>query len=332
VWSREALPTTVIHQSPGGWGPVEIGTDYSYQARSMARVGGGIRLTNESDNFPDNFTITRMASSAARFYGAALGYEPGGYGSKRGVVARLYNAVTTGAEHLFYYHSNLLANDYATDAWLRLGHLLDQRSKPVIEVAAFYPDTAQKLDNDVLRWRWASSFFTMARALRAELDYDYASEQMIADGALARYKVLVFLWGHITERGVLERIDKWVREGGTVIYPLMPRGAMQTVEGDTSIMQRWLAGDTGKGQAVFWRGDSIPAGFYVAFLRKQLLGMSQLHPRLQAALRMNHPAGVYWSVLESGKLALLNFSGDAATVRLADGKVVRIDPYEIALE
>jgi hypothetical protein len=332
IWSREALPASAIHQSSGGWGPVEIGTDYSYQARSMARVKGGIRLTNESDNFPDNFTITRMASSAARFYGAALGYEPGGYGSKRGVVARLYNAVTTGAEHLFYYHSNLLANDYATDAWLRLGHLLDARSKPVIDVAAFYPDTAQKLDNDVLRWRWASSFFTMARTLRAELDYDYASEQMISDGALARYKVLVFLWGHITERGVLERIDQWVRQGGTVVYPLMPRGAMQTVEGDTSIMQRWLAGDTGKGKAIFWRGDSIPAEFYATFIRKQLLAMSQLDPRVQAALRMSRPAGVYWSVLESGKIALLNFSDDAAMVRLAEGKAVRIAPYEIALE
>jgi hypothetical protein len=332
VWSREALSGTVIHQSSGGWGPVEIGTDYSFQARSMARVKGGIRLTNESDNYPDNFTVTRMASSAARFYGAGLGYEPGGYGSKRGVVARLYNAVTTGAEHLFYYHSNLLANDYATDAWLRLGGLLDERSKPVIDVAAFYPDTAQKLENDVLRSRFASSFFTMARALRGELDYDYASEQMIADGALARYKVLVFLWGHITERGVLERIDAWVRQGGTVICPLMPRGAMQTVEGDTSIMQRWISGDTGKGKAVFWRGDSIPPEFYVAFIRKHLLGMSQLHPRVQAALRIQRPAGVYWSVLENGKLALLNFSEDAAAVQLAGGKTVHIDPYEIAVE
>jgi hypothetical protein len=112
----------------------------------------------------------------------------------------------------------------------------------------------------------------------------------------------------------------------------MPRGAMQTVEGDTSIIQRWQAGDTGKGKAVFWRGDSIPAEFYVAFIRRQLLGMSQIHPRVQAALRMHRPTGVYWSVLESGKLALLNFSDDAATVRLSDGKTVRIDPYEIALE
>jgi hypothetical protein len=331
VWSRAALPGAVIHQSSGGWGPVEIGTDYSYQARSMARVSGGIRLTNESDNFPDNFTITRMASSAARFYGAALGYEPGGYGSQRGVVARLFNAITTGADHLFYYHSNLLANDYATDAWLRLSPLLDQRAKPVVDVAAFYPDTAQKLDNDVLRWRFASSFFTMARALRAELDYDYASEQMIADGALEHYKVLVFLWGHIVERGTLERVDRWLRDGGTVIYPMMPRGLMQTVEGDTSVMQRWLAGDTGKGKAVFWRGDSIPPEFYTSFLRKQLLGMNQLHPWVQAALRMERPAGVYWSVLESGKVALLNFSDEAATVRMADGRSLKIKPYEIAL-
>jgi len=51
VWARQALPNSVIHQSSGGWGPLQIGTDYSYQARSMAKVKGGVRLTNESDNF-----------------------------------------------------------------------------------------------------------------------------------------------------------------------------------------------------------------------------------------------------------------------------------------
>jgi len=47
---------------------------------------------------------------------------------------------------------------------------------------------------------------------------------------------------------------------------------------------------------------------------------------------MERPAQVYWSVLESGKTALLNFSEDPVTVRLSGGKAVRIDPYEIALE
>lgn len=156
IWSRQALPNATIHQSSGGWGPVQIGTDYSYQARSMARVRGGMRLTNEGDDYADNFTITRMASSAARFYGIPVGYEPGGFGSKRGVVARLFNTITTDGVHLFYYLGNLIGNDQAADAWLKNAPLLDQRARPVIDIAAFYPDTALKLDDEVVRYRWGS--------------------------------------------------------------------------------------------------------------------------------------------------------------------------------
>ena len=332
LWARAALPNTRIHQSSGGWGPVTMGTDYSYQARSMARIRGGIRLTNESDDFADNFTITRMASSAARFYGAALGYEPGGFGSKRGVMARLYNAVTTGAVHLFYYLGNLSANDQAIDAWLRHANLLDQRAKPLIDVAAFYPDTALKLDDEVLRYRWASTYFTVGRALREEVDFDYASEQMILDGALARYKVLLFLWGAVMERPVLERIDRWVRDGGIVVFAPRPRGNPVTVEGDASISGRWLAGDTGKGRVILWRGDLIPSRDFAEFVRELLLKTPSIHPRIRAALQMEKPPTVYWSVLENGKLVLLNFSTRAATVRLSGGKTLTIPAFEPELE
>jgi hypothetical protein len=331
IWAREALPNNVIHQSSGGWGPLQIGTDYSYQAKSMAKVKGGIRLTNESDNFPDNFTITRMASSAARYYGAALGYEPGGYASKRGVMARLFNAVTNGAEHLFYYQFNLYENDHAIDAWLRYANLLDARSKPVIDVASFYPDTAIKLSDEILFYRWGSPYFTMARALRAVVDYDYCSEQMILDGALDRYKVLVFLFGHVTEKVVLERIDRWVQDGGTVIIPRQPRGYIATVEGDTSLASKWLSGQTGKGRAILYQGDAVPGEFYAEFVGEELRKMAHLNPAIQAALRMTRPLDVYWCVLQSGKVALLNFSNHPATVTLADGRTVNIPPYEIAM-
>lgn len=332
VWSRAALPKTVIHQSSGGWGPVQIGTDYSYQARSMGKVHGGMRLTNEGDDFPDNFTITRMASSAARFYGIALGYEPGGFGSKRGVMARLFNAVTTGAVHLFYYLGNLTANDQALEAWLKYSPFLDQRAKPIIDVAAFYPDTALKLDDELVRYRWASTFFTVGRTMREEVDFDYASEQMILDGALDRYQVLLFLWGAITEKPVLERMDQWVRNGGTLVFAPSPRGNPATVEGDTSISQKWLADDTGKGRVILWRGDLIPSRSYAEFVRELLLKMPSLRPETQAALRMEKPATVFWSVLENGKVALLNFSSRPATVRLTNGKAIRIAPYEMAME
>jgi hypothetical protein len=246
-------------------------------------------------------------------------------------MARLFNAVTTGAEHLFYYQFNLYENDHAIDAWLRLGNLLDVRSKPVIDVASFYPDTAIKLSDEVLFYRWASPFFTMARALRSEVDYDYCGEQMIMDGALDRYKVLVFLWGHITEKAVLEQIDRWVQNGGTVIIPRQPRGYIATVEGDTSFANKWLSSGTGKGRAILYYGDAVPGEFYAEFVGEQLKKMSHLNPALRAALRMTKSPGVYWSALESGKLALLNFSNHPAIVRLADGRTVSIPPYEIAL-
>jgi len=332
LWSRQALPNTVIHQSSGGWGPVQIGTDYSAQARSMVKIQGGMRLTNEGDDFADNFTITRMASSAARFYNIPLGYEPGGFGTKRGVMARLFNTVTTEGVHLFYYLENLTANDQALDAWLNYSKFLDQRSRPVIDVAAFYPDTALKLDDELVRYRWASTFFSVGRNLREAVDFDYASEQMILDGALDRYKVLVFLWGAVTEKPVLDSIDHWVRNGGTLVFSPRPRGLPETVEGDASIAKQWMSGDVGKGKVIPWQGDLIPSQSYVEFLRDLLLNTPSLQPRTRDALHMEKASSVFWSVMANGKLALLNFSGHAVSVRLVNGKIVKIEPYEMAME
>jgi hypothetical protein len=331
LWSRAALPGAMIHQSSGGWGLPQVGTDYTIQAKSMTRIGGGIRLTNEGDDFPDNFTITRMASSAARFYGIELGYEPGGYASKRGVMARLFNAVTNGAVHLFYYFDNLAGNDQAIDAWLRHGPLLDQRARPFIEVAAFYPDTAIKLDDELVRYRWASTYFTVGRTMREVVDFDYASEQMILDGALDRYKVLLFLWGAVLEAPVLERIDAWVRKGGVLVYAPRPRGHLSTVDGGQSIAKRWLAGDTGSGRVVLWGGDLVPAHSYSNFVATLLLQTPAVSERTRSALLLQKPRQVYWSLLQNGKLALLNFSDDPAVVRFPGGETVTIPPYEISM-
>jgi hypothetical protein len=167
--------------------------------------------------------------------------------------------------------------------------------------------------------------------MRSITDFDYASEQMILDGALDRFKVLLFLWGSTTEKPVLERIDAWVKAGGTVICAARPRGLPQTVEGDTSIAQAWQRGETGTGHAVFYTGDMEPADEYVEFVRKQLLGLKQLRPEVQRALQIEKPKNVYWSVLEGGKLALLNFTDHPALVRLPGGKTITVPPYGIVM-
>ncbi len=155
---------------------------------------------------------------------------------------------------------------------------------------------------------------------------------MIRDGALERYKVLLFLWGSVTEKAVLERIDQWVRAGGTLVYAPRPRGDPTTVEGDSSIAQRWLANDTGKGRVIQWHGDLVPSRSYAGFIRDLLLKTPAIQPAIRSALQMQKPDNVFWSVLENGKLMLLNFGDQPAAVRLASGKTLPIPPYEIAVE
>lgn len=331
-WARAAMPHASIYQSSGGWGALDIGTDYTAQAKTMGELKGGIRLTNESDNFAQNFAITRMASSAARFYGADLGYEPGGFGSGRGVAARIFNAAANGAQHLFYYHTNIDGNDQGTEAWLSYSPFLDQRDKPMVDVAAFYPDTSSMLHDEALRYMWGSAFLTRAEQMRSVTDFDYASEQMILDGALNRYKALVFLWGYITTKPVLERINEWVHSGGVLIYPLRPRPLLQTVDGDQSISRSWERGDTGHGRVIFYHGDPEPPEYYARFVRRQLLQLRQLRPPIHQALEIQKPWEAYWSVLENGHLALLNFTGRNATVRLANGNTDRLKPYSMVIK
>jgi len=335
VWARQALPDASIYQSSGGWGAVPIGTDYTAQAKSMAKLKGGIRLTNENDSYLNNFATTRMASSAARFYGAKLGYEPAGFGSARGVMARLYNTLANGADHLFYYGGNITANDQAPQLWVKYAPLLDRRVKPAAEIAVFYPDTANKLSDDVLRYRLASAFFERVQALRARTDFDYASEQMILDGALDRYKVLVFLWGTVAEKGVIEKISQWVHSGGLVIYPLLQQsreGLLHTPEGDSSLAQTWKDGRTGKGRVIFFTGYAEPPRHYISFVAETLRGLKNLHPAIQRGLRLQSSNEVYWTALPDGSLALLNYDDRPAAVRLDGTKTIRMEPYSIAIE
>lgn len=332
VWAREAMPKTSIYQSSGGWGAVEIGTDYVAHSKSMAKLGGGIRMTNENDSYLNNFGNTRLAASAARFYGAKWGTEPAGFGSMRGVVNRLYNAITNDAEHLFYYDGNITGNDQAIDAWLNFAPLLDRRAKPRAEIAVVFPDTANKMRDDTLRYLRASAYLQRVHAMREAVDFDMVSEGMIADGALDRYKVLVMVWGNTMEKAALDKIGAWVERGGTVFFPdreLTRDGLLQDLDGDTSIYKRWRAGQTGKGRAMLFDQQTEPFEAFVRFVRHSLAKVESLSPEVREAAAMTKPQGAYWTVMEDGRLALLNYDDSPAVVRIGARPPVTLAPYTI---
>jgi hypothetical protein len=333
VWAREAMPNVSIYQSSGGWGAVEIGTDYTAQAKSMAALNGGIRLTNENDSFLNNVGATRLAASAARFYGAKLGYEPAGFSSERGVIGRLFNSLTNGANHLFYYHGNLYDADGAADAWVAQAPLLDRRSTPLVDIAVFYPDTDNRASDEALRHLRASAFFQRVQAMRSVTDFDFVSERMVEDGALDRYKVLVVLWGRMTEKSVLDKIARWVESGGTVIYPERQHqreGGLSTPEGERSVWERWQQRQTGNGSVIFFKGHPEPVHYYMTFLRATLARLPSLYPLTRAAIRMDKPQETYWSLLANGHMAFLNYDDHPAAVRF-NGRALSVAPYRIVL-
>jgi hypothetical protein len=247
------------------------------------------------------------------------------------VASRIYNVLVNNGQHLFFYHPNLFNNDQGIATWLELAPLLDQRAEPLVDIAALYPDTLSKIDDGVFRNLYASSFNQRIAALRADFDFDYCSERMVMEGALTRYKALILPWNQIIEADVLHAIDKWIHEGGTVLVMYWDRMPMETIEGDRSIPQAWLAGDTGKGRAIMIQEDREPVSRFADRVKTELIKMDGLHPLTKAMLNTEKPAEVYVSALQSGCLAILNYSDDQAQVRVPGQDAMAIPPYRIKM-
>ncbi len=329
--ARRAMPDTPVYQSSGGWGFREAGTDFSAQAQSMARIDGGIRLTNETDSFEQNVYATRLAATAARLSGIGLGYEPAGYHSARGVVARFFTVATTNATNLYTRHSVLFTDPYAVQLWLDNLRVLDQRANPVVDVALFYPETSNQLEDGAFRHLYGWGFNPRAAEIRRRVDVDYLDERLIRAGFLDRYAALVFCWGNVVPQDVLQCVDRWIRAGGAAIFPTYPRGDYTTPDGDASIFRAWERGDTGLGSMSRFMGDMEPITLYGDFVEQCLREVSRLNPWTRAVLDLEHPPQVFFSVLEDGRLVTLNYGEQPATIQ-ADGALVdSLGPYAITI-
>ncbi|MCG3199929.1 MAG: hypothetical protein GHCLOJNM_04457 [bacterium] len=330
--ARKALPNTRIYQSSGGWGFRESGTDFSSQAESMKKVSGGIRLTNETDSFEQNIYATRLAATAARLYDIALGSEPAGYHSARGTVARFYNAITANVDNLYTRHGVLFSDPLSIRNWLRDYPLLDLRADPLVEVAIYYPETSNQLDDSGFRHLYAWGFNARAAEIRRRVDIDFLDERLIRAGFLDRYKVLVFCWGNILEADVLETLNRWIHAGGTVICPSYPRGAYETVDGEATFFRSWARGDTGSGAFYRFKGDMEPISLYGDFVKQVLLDDPRLSRWTQTALRIGHPERVHLSVLENGRLVMLNYRDQEAQIEFPWNESETLPAYSIQMK
>jgi len=329
IEARRAMPNTKIYQSSGGWGFREAGTDFSAQARSMKKVHGGIRMTNETDSLQQNIYVNRLAATAARLYEIPLGYEPASSHTARGVVGRIFTTVTTNGEHFFTYHSNLFNQPCAIDLWLENYSIFNYRQRPLVEVAVYYPETMNQLDDGAFRHLYAWGFYPRVAEIRRHIEVDHLDENLIREGYLDRYKVLIFAWGNVIENDVLQIMDQWLRKGGTIIYPSFPKGPLVTVEEDSKVFESWQNGDTGHGIFSRFPGDMEPPSLYGDYVENVLKGIPHLHPWTRLALEMEHPEKVFSSIQEDGHLLVINYSEDEAHIRLDEVCDEVLAPYSI---
>ena len=327
--ARKAMPNTIIDQSAGGWGYLQAGTDYAKQAKSMTKIHGGIRLTNETDSLAQNFYVTRLGVTAAKLYQIPVGFEPASSHTARGIVGRIFTATAANGSHFFTYHPNLFNSQLAIKKWLENYSIFDTRQETKNDAAVYYPETMNQLDDSTFRYLYANGFYPRALEIHRHLEIDYMNETLIRDGFLDRYKVLIFVWGNLIEKDILQKIDAWVQKGGTIIYPSFPRGNLQTIEGDSHTFSRWSTGDTGEGHFFRFAGDMEPPSLYGDYVDNTLRKMPNLNPLTKQVLQIQHPDFVYFSLQADGYVLAVNYNNEPAEIELPDKRKEKIEPYSI---
>lgn len=214
--SRKHFPNTPIYLCTGGSEEPEHGSLFSTQARIAAKYGGGIRLTNEGNNFFVNLHNTVHGVSACKFYGAYMGLEPVGPMLKSGVNTRTFGSAVYGNRQIFHYYGNLIdANNEYTgsgDEILKYSELISEKEKNP-PVTLFWPMAQSQISGEDI----PADIKLAISEIRKLYEVQVADETMILDGFLDTTKTLIMVNARFTRTEVLERIADWVEKGGNLL-------------------------------------------------------------------------------------------------------------------
>ncbi len=283
--ARKHFPQTEIYLVTGGTGNPILGADFSAQTKVASKYNAGIRITNQTDDYAHSFILTRLVSSASRFYGGYFTTEEGGINQPQGVTMRLFDAATSGAKG--FYCKSIIGTgrdlctgrtfpiDEPTQGAVNLAQNIHHLtlSPPIIELAVLLPNTSIALDTSIL-----VSVYSQCSQLRDAVDLDLVDENMLADGALRKYRFLVLLERDLLRQQTLKEVKNWVSGSGILIAGKhirlsalgdnaeLYRQLFPQPEGIEKIGQGYtlLFGGKGKAylefivQAVYNRGDTHP--------------------------------------------------------------------------
>lgn len=214
--SRKYFPDTPIYMCTGGIETPEHASLFSDQAKVAAKYGGGIRLTNERNDFFMNFfDCNAYMHNACDLYGAYLGLEPVGSVTVEGVGSRILGSAFYGNRQLFFYYGNIYPNNdlngERAQIYRKYNHLIYER-KTTSKFAVMWPTYVGIMEGGI-----PERIRPTAKFIRQRTDYSFVNENMIMDGALESLSLLVIPCAIYTRKDVLDKIREWVESGGILV-------------------------------------------------------------------------------------------------------------------
>lgn len=215
---RAAFPDIPLYMCTGGNEEPQHASDFAAQAKVCAKHGAGLRLTNECNRFFDNYFLTAYTHAACEQYGAYLGLEPVGGLTPEGVCGRMFGSAVYGNRQMMYYYGNVFQQpneqgsiyNACTESFMKYLPLL-REGKANCEIAFFWPGLVGALGQGI-----PDGIRPLVTFLRRFTTVKPVNEQMIADGALASYKLLIMPPAPFTDRETLHAICNYVKGGGKV--------------------------------------------------------------------------------------------------------------------
>jgi len=223
--ARKYFPESDIQIVTGGISNPKAGADFSAQAKVASLFNGGIRITNQNDDYEQSFILTRLAASACKNYKASFSTEESGINKAYGVTMRIFDGVTTGVSGLYFKNIIQCGHTPCGKAGKNIGTLsrgaenliayydfLSLKPSPN-EIAIFYPNIEVAINPGMKERIWYR-----CRQLRRFLDFDMIDEQMVMDRHILNYRFLLVLQGGWISADALSIIFSWIKKGGILIF------------------------------------------------------------------------------------------------------------------
>jgi hypothetical protein len=208
------FPAEKVRCAPGGNAHGVNPIDWGTYCPGYAKMAGPLGIHLQPADCGGYVFGDEWADTAYRFYHVPFGTEPAETLDHARFLKRLFSDASGGATQFFTYEFDAHADDLR-----KYLPLLNGRPAETA-LAVYCPTTLYRLGGDL------EPTIQSATALRQCSAYDVLDELLIADGALTdRYKALVMFQGDFIDQPILERLQRWIEGGGTLLLPagLTPR-------------------------------------------------------------------------------------------------------------